>query len=522
MRVEGVEVDREVEIAALAAEGDVGGFSGGLRGDGPHLPPEGGGDLLLVARQARSATRLEQDEEIGEGEFARLGSGGEAKGGELGLRAPLVIAAEEPEVVGAGGVRLCLVRRGLGEDFTGLLREGALHDAAIEGDQDVFESEGIVEDADPATTEGMIDGVADALDLDRAPLAVDGALLMEAEQLVELGRIGSGTHDGVVAEALERGLAGFGMDVAVVPLGQPGLEAGVELLEREQLVALPDLALELLLEGPVIPLDDTPRLGDVGLGMNEGDAEVFAGAMEAVGLEGRAVVRVDLEGQAINSEQAAEAEANGGEVLVEVVAPLGDKARVVVDEGAQQSPPCLVVMPDAHVGAMVKIDDHQLEGCEGLDSGEGPAAKSVELAPGDAEPGEVAVECGASDLESLGTVQADQDVDDALGGALVLLAFAPEVDGSLQQLGLEGPECSAIGTPLGAQSEQPALAVGGEPTPDGAHFGLAAEVVRRGVIDSRCLFDRGGDLALVGFRSLGDDPMPEGGDLERVFVVDAD
>ena len=44
---------------------------------------------------------------------------------------------------------------------------------------------------------------------------------------------------------------------------------------------------------------------------------------------------------------------------------------------------------------------------------------------------EMTIEGGAGDLERLGTVLADQDVDDALGGSLVFLAFAAEADGSL-------------------------------------------------------------------------------------------
>ena len=49
----------------------------------------------------------------------------------------------------------------------------ALDDAAVQCDQDVFRGEGVIEDADLATAQGRVDGVADALDLNDAPLAVN-------------------------------------------------------------------------------------------------------------------------------------------------------------------------------------------------------------------------------------------------------------------------------------------------------------------------------------------------------------
>ena len=185
--------------------------------------------------------------------------------------------------------------------------------------------------------------------------------------------------------------------------------------------------------------------------MDECNPKVLTGAVEAVGLEGGAVVRIELDGQAERGQQAAEAETQRREVLVEVVAPFGDIARVVVDEGAQEGPARLVVRPDAHVGAMVEIGDHELEGGVGLDASEGSPAEGVELAPRHAEPGEMAIEGGTGDLERLRASLADEDVDDALGGALVFpLAFVAEANGLLQELEFEGTERPAIRTPLGA------------------------------------------------------------------------
>jgi hypothetical protein len=80
---------------------------------------------------------------------------------------------------------------------------------------------------------------------------------------------------------------------------------------------------------------------------------------------------------------------------------------------------------------MMEIDDHELEGSQGLDAGEGPAPEGVELASRHTQSLEMAIQGGARDLERLGAALAHQDVDDALGGSLVSLAFAAQADGPL-------------------------------------------------------------------------------------------
>ena len=48
--------------------------------------------------------------------------------------------------------------------------------------------------------------------------------------------------------------------------------------------------------------------------------------MKAGGMESRAVVEVEAHGQSEGHHESAKTEAQGGEVLVEVIARLGDKA----------------------------------------------------------------------------------------------------------------------------------------------------------------------------------------------------
>ena len=102
--------------------------------------------------------------------------------------------------------------------------------------------------------------------------------------------------------------------------------------------------------------------------MHELDVERFAGRMETAGLEGGAVVHVELDRLAMAQQQSPKAEAQGGEVLVEVVAGFTDETTEVVDEGTQQrAPHHLRAGCGVHVRAVVEVAHHQLEDGAGLD-----------------------------------------------------------------------------------------------------------------------------------------------------------
>lgn len=73
--------------------------AGGLGVDRTQLPPEGGGPGALGGGEVRPAAAREERHEIGQGEF---GDGAETQGREFTLGAPLVVSAEEREVVSGG------------------------------------------------------------------------------------------------------------------------------------------------------------------------------------------------------------------------------------------------------------------------------------------------------------------------------------------------------------------------------------------------------------------------------------
>jgi len=77
----------------------------------------------------------------------------------------------------------------------------------------------------------------------------------------------------------------------------------------------------------------------------------------------------------MDQEHAAETEAQGGGVLGQVVAALGDKAAVVIDEAQEDGVPGRAVLSGADLRAVMEIGDHQFEGSIGPDPAEGLLAR---------------------------------------------------------------------------------------------------------------------------------------------------
>ena len=226
-----------------------------------------------------------------------------------------------------------------------------------------------------------------------------GAGLPQAEVFLHLLHGRRRPARGLLAEPLRRALPGHGVDLAVVALGEPGLEPGVQFLQGRAVTSRTRTSLSnCFLEGPVETLDDAAALGHVGLGMQQLDAQGIAGGVEADGVERRAVVQVELHRQAVDGQELAETEAQGGEILGEVIAALDDQAAVVVDETQEQGPLDLVVGADPDIGAVVEVADHQFHGGLGLDQPEDGLGQGAPAPAGTAEPVEMAVQGGAGHL----------------------------------------------------------------------------------------------------------------------------
>src|SRR3989304_5899593 len=140
-----------------------------------------------------------------------------------------------------------------------------------------------------------------------------------------------------------------------------------------------------------------------------------AGGVKARGLERRAIVDVVGLGQPEGREQPPEAEAQGGVVLVEEIAPLGDEAAEVVDVGAEQGPPQRAVR-GADVGPGGEVRDDELEGRRGRDPAEGLLPETPQGVPGEALRRQVAVQGRARDRAARDRLLPGGNVDDWLPG----------------------------------------------------------------------------------------------------------
>ena len=375
-----VEVDAQMERCAESSSDAADRRSSGLGVDGSHLAKQCG-DLgaFAVGEQTASAA-LDEGDEVDQGQLGLCWVRSQLQGAEFGPDPLLVVGPEQGEVVGLrsfDGATLWQLRRRL----TGSLWQGPLDGASVVLDEHVSRVEGVVQDMDAATAQGRVDQVSNVVDRHGAPLLVDPAAISKPEQLLDEGQLGGrAQHRLGGGESLYWRLAGLGVDVGVIPLGEPGLEEGVELVDGQKLVASLDLALELLLDGAVESFADAATLGDVGLGVDDLDADRAGGAggMEPGCLEAGAVVEVEPAEAALGQQQAAEAESQRREVFVEVVAALGDVAAEVVDEDQQQGTTRRVVVSHPDVGSVVEVGDDQLEGSVGADLLVGRLAEPVE------------------------------------------------------------------------------------------------------------------------------------------------
>src|SRR5581483_8785238 len=169
------------------------------------------------------------------------------------------------------------------------------------------------------------------------------------------------------------------------------------------------------------PLDDATALALIGRGVDEPDAEGVTGGVKPRGLKGATAVDVVGHGQPEAGQKPAEAEAQGGVVLVQEVARLGEVAAEVVDVGAEQGP-AQAAIDDADIRAVMEIRDDELEGGGGLDPPEGLLAEAAQGGPGEALARQVPVQGRAGDRVRGDVLEADEDVDDRLGGPGGLLA----------------------------------------------------------------------------------------------------
>jgi hypothetical protein len=251
--------------------------------------------------------------------------------------------------------------------------------------------------------------------------------------------------------------------------------------------------------------------------VDEADAEGVTGGVKPRGLERAAVVDVVGHGQPEAGQEAAEAEAERGVVLVQEVAAFGDVPAEVVDVGAEQRPAQGAVR-GADVGAVMEVRDDELEGSGGLDPPEGLLAETAQSGPGEALPGQVPVQGRAGERVRGDVLLADEDVDDRLGGPGGLLA--PQRLGLGEDVGGDRAEGALVRAASRTQGQQPAAAIGGEPArerADGYHprpaRGIGPGLARLGLQD-------GEDRLPIRLERRDQAAMPERGDGQGVIVGD--
>ena len=115
-----------------------------------------------------------------------------------------------------------------GDDLIGF---GKLEEGVVEPDLDLGEVEGIVAQLDRLTAQVIGNTVAVAMEGKGGGLG-DLARIAVQESLAKLlGVGGAGSRSGVLAKALERSLAGFGVELGVIDDLDPSEEGFVELAQ---------------------------------------------------------------------------------------------------------------------------------------------------------------------------------------------------------------------------------------------------------------------------------------------------
>jgi len=346
---------------------------------------------------------------------------------------------------------------------------------------------------------------------------MDGAAFTKAERFVEEVEIGSGTQSGRALEPIGGRFAGFGVDVAVVSLGEPGLEVGIELVEGRRLLEVLDLGFELFENRAIESFDESASLALIRLGMNELEAEGVAGGMETIGVERRSIVEVEANGKAPRHDESAEAEAESGEVLVEEVADLRDEPAEVIDEGAEERAPGGAVV-QSDVRPVMEVPDDELERRGRFDFSERLLAEARERPARETDASKVPIESRAGELPARDDALADENVDDGFGGAVAVLTA--EFFDLLDETGRELTSLAPILSPSGTERKETAATIGVNPSPERSNVesNRTTSWIGMGTLGhSRQRRTRA--VRVVELDGLGDEAVTEGGDCERSFVL---
>jgi len=421
---------------------------------------------------------------------------GEVNGVELFLEEPFSFDAQEGEVVEAG--------------VWGWSRDRIRFDVGVDGGDDAIRfgesKEGVVKpDLDAGQVEGVIaefDGLAAQVGGDTVAVSAEGeggglgdlALVTVEEGLTQFKRVGgTGGGGGVLAEAFEGGLAGFGVEFALVDDLDPGQEGLVELGEGGD-GGEREFGQEVGLDELEEAFDLAPAFGIVGGAEDTLDAQGGADRVEVLGGVDLALVYVDGEGAAVAQDGALEAVLHARELFVPIELGVRDETGVVVEKGKEEGLALLVgVGRVGEVGAVHRIPLPQVAEVSALEAavGFGPLLDE-ELGRCGASEGELAAQGAGGDAhfgDGVGPVERE-DGDDGAGGAEGLLAL--EGFGPVEGLRRESAGLSFVSSRLGLEAVEAALLVETFPAgegggADGATGGVGDVVAAGGDLPSQLL-----------------------------------
>jgi hypothetical protein len=183
-------------------------------------------------------------------------------------------------------------------------RDRGAEGALLVADFDVGEVEGVEDQLDPAADQQRVDLVGVGMQRDRG-VGGDGAVLGPQERLAELGGGGPGQRVGqALLPTPERRRAGLGMDLGVVVGLHPGDQQAVQLGQvADPLGVAVQLDQELAADGAEEPLDLAASLRPARGGVHQLDAKAGAGSQQPGVYKRRAVVDVDLLGDAAGGQR---------------------------------------------------------------------------------------------------------------------------------------------------------------------------------------------------------------------------
>jgi hypothetical protein len=246
-----------------------------------------------------------------------------------------------------------------------------------EPDLDVGEVERVEDQLDALTHERGVDLVVVAVKRHGRDLRDDSGLGPQ-ERLVELG--GGRESNGGQIEPLEGGLAGLGVDPAVIDALDPGGEQPVQLAQVDR-GGHGDLDEELVADGPEEPFDLASPLGPPRRRVGEADPQRRARPQQRLRRERRPVVDIDPPGDPPSREPGPQGgfEPHG---VFGVTPPIADQQPAVVIDERQQ----VDLAPGNH-RAVQGVADPQHVGRLGLEPaerfGRPPVRTNVEAQPGE-------------------------------------------------------------------------------------------------------------------------------------------